>query len=606
VRVSRDKIRGASAPRREEDLVASKLLVKDAAGVREVPVAGAVVVGRDADCTISDDSPLLSRRHAEFVAYGLRVQVRDLNSRNGIYVNGARVAEAWLNPGDLIEIAPLVITFAGHGAADLDRDATSLAELEVVGGAARETLEAPRPIAAAAPALQQVRIAPPSARQATAHGQNGSAARAADRSSSARSFPAAVDDKTNLVDIVGSAPRAPGVSPAAPAPQPAAPALHGEPEFPTPRAGAGDARRASSKPPAASWETRVLARVAGLAAIVAVAAALPLEIRRAQAVAANGDARAIVTARWLAAEAATALAAGAPLDAALDAVANRPGVVSASIIAADGKVLAPAAQADQRVDRLPALDVSPGAVLRPITRAQDGVIHAAAPVLSGRGGAPPVARLTFNPNAAGGGFGLMSVLLLMLVGGGGVLLATRSITRLTLGSIVTFNEEVEHAVCGRLDEVRDPMGSKPTGALADSVNYLLARLRARPAAGAAAAPFVSGLAETSAQTFGDARIVADRKFRIVEASPGCAHIVGRPSAMLVGEHLVDAISDKPIADGIVQCLAKLANGGEHRAFVASASRGLMSISVSRAGGDAQQRVTVVIKPETVTGVLSTV
>ncbi len=88
-----------------------KLLVKDQQGEREVLLIDTVAVGRDPRCDISLADPLLSRRHAEFVASGPSVIVRDLNSRNGILVNGRKLQEALLRPGDVVQICQLAVTF---------------------------------------------------------------------------------------------------------------------------------------------------------------------------------------------------------------------------------------------------------------------------------------------------------------------------------------------------------------------------------------------------------------------------------------------------------------------------------------------------------------
>ena len=70
-----------------------------------------MTVGRDPGCDISDSDPRLSRRHAEFVATANGLVVRDLESRNGVRVNGRTVQEATLSPGDLVEIAHLAVRF---------------------------------------------------------------------------------------------------------------------------------------------------------------------------------------------------------------------------------------------------------------------------------------------------------------------------------------------------------------------------------------------------------------------------------------------------------------------------------------------------------------
>ena len=87
-----------------------KLLVKDPRGQREILLVGTMTVGRDPRCDISDADPLLSRRHAEFVVSDAGVLVRDLNSRNGILVNGRKTPQAVLQPGDVVQVAGLAIT----------------------------------------------------------------------------------------------------------------------------------------------------------------------------------------------------------------------------------------------------------------------------------------------------------------------------------------------------------------------------------------------------------------------------------------------------------------------------------------------------------------
>lgn len=88
-----------------------KLVLTGGARERELQLVGRIVVGRDPACEISHDDSLLSRRHAEFVATGETVTVKDLGSRNGVYVNGSRAIEQVLTPGDVIQIGPLRAQF---------------------------------------------------------------------------------------------------------------------------------------------------------------------------------------------------------------------------------------------------------------------------------------------------------------------------------------------------------------------------------------------------------------------------------------------------------------------------------------------------------------
>ena len=109
-----------------------KLLLNDGARERELQLVGRIVVGRDPACEISHDDSLLSRRHAEFVASTDVVKVRDLGSRNGVFVNGTRAVERVLAEGDVIQIGPLraryVIDRAAAGIApeEFDGDRTAV------------------------------------------------------------------------------------------------------------------------------------------------------------------------------------------------------------------------------------------------------------------------------------------------------------------------------------------------------------------------------------------------------------------------------------------------------------------------------------------------
>jgi PAS domain-containing protein len=172
-----------------------------------------------------------------------------------------------------------------------------------------------------------------------------------------------------------------------------------------------------------------------------------------------------------------------------------------------------------------------------------------------------------------------------------------------MSALTVLNEDIELAVGGRLDAIGDPLGAKPVRDLADAVNYLIAKLRSggdvaerhgatapRPAQGRSAAPAAVPAAEPPAPVKRpvrlDARIVANAQFRVTEASPGCAELIGvRPDA-LVGQHLIDAIPDRDIADAVLRSLSALGSSGEHRTVVTAGDRGYgVSIHVSREGKD---------------------
>ena len=72
---------------------------------------GTFAVGRNASCQLSLDDPLVSRRHAIFELSGNGVTLEDLNSRNGVIVNGHRIeAKVNLSVGDRILIGSQELT----------------------------------------------------------------------------------------------------------------------------------------------------------------------------------------------------------------------------------------------------------------------------------------------------------------------------------------------------------------------------------------------------------------------------------------------------------------------------------------------------------------
>lgn len=71
-----------------------------------------VIIGRGASCEIRIDSPVLSRKHAMLLCTDGGWQVHDLQSSNGIELNGARIKEPRaLSPGDVLGVSDVHIRF---------------------------------------------------------------------------------------------------------------------------------------------------------------------------------------------------------------------------------------------------------------------------------------------------------------------------------------------------------------------------------------------------------------------------------------------------------------------------------------------------------------
>jgi hypothetical protein len=70
-----------------------------------------VVLGRSRECDIQVEDANVSRRHAELRQEGSAYWIVDLESTNGIEVNGRRITRAKLDSGDIVTVGSTDITF---------------------------------------------------------------------------------------------------------------------------------------------------------------------------------------------------------------------------------------------------------------------------------------------------------------------------------------------------------------------------------------------------------------------------------------------------------------------------------------------------------------
>jgi len=100
---------------------------------REFPLTKTrIILGRRQDCDMRIPTRDVSRRHCEIGPGEKRseVIVRDLGSSNGTFVNGKRVAECKLKPGDRLAIGPVtfVVQIDGEPATIRPEDAAPALE----------------------------------------------------------------------------------------------------------------------------------------------------------------------------------------------------------------------------------------------------------------------------------------------------------------------------------------------------------------------------------------------------------------------------------------------------------------------------------------------
>jgi pSer/pThr/pTyr-binding forkhead associated (FHA) protein len=102
----------------------------------QLPSEGEVVIGRDESCQIRLASSDVSRHHCVLKMTPDGVLARDLDSRNGTYLNETLMEEeTLLKPGDILRIGPIVLQVPGapatpmHNASD-DEIATWLSTNE--------------------------------------------------------------------------------------------------------------------------------------------------------------------------------------------------------------------------------------------------------------------------------------------------------------------------------------------------------------------------------------------------------------------------------------------------------------------------------------------
>ena len=121
------------------------------------PIKDKVVIGRDPGCDIHVAIDHLSRRHVELEIRSNQLVLKDLGSANGTFVNGNKVDEATLRPGDKIKLD--VLTFEVSGPAhDPHKTIIRMAPASTSSTAPAQPSASAAPAKPAAPVQAEVKV----------------------------------------------------------------------------------------------------------------------------------------------------------------------------------------------------------------------------------------------------------------------------------------------------------------------------------------------------------------------------------------------------------------------------------------------------------------
>ncbi len=130
----------------------ARLLLESGGERREIKVAGPITVGRAQTAGVYLDDKTLSREHTQFYLDHGRVCVRDLDSKNGTYMNGVLLKQPTaLKPGDKVKVGIATFTVMHEAGDALPSVTAPLAAAPARPAHAGTTATAPQQHAAPAP-----------------------------------------------------------------------------------------------------------------------------------------------------------------------------------------------------------------------------------------------------------------------------------------------------------------------------------------------------------------------------------------------------------------------------------------------------------------------
>ena len=108
-KVSLDSVAQTLVPKHKK--VASYYLVAEADTKNKLPInKGTIIMGRDNSCDIVLSNPDISRRHCLLQTIPRGVRFRDLESSNGVFINGIHAKEGFVQPGDKLSLGSYALT----------------------------------------------------------------------------------------------------------------------------------------------------------------------------------------------------------------------------------------------------------------------------------------------------------------------------------------------------------------------------------------------------------------------------------------------------------------------------------------------------------------
>ena len=91
------------------------VLTQSMAG-RSIDLGERTTIGRVEDNAFQIAEPSVSSRHCEILLHGNEVLVKDLNSTNGTFINGEKISESVLKPGQTLRLGNIELKLDAPGA----------------------------------------------------------------------------------------------------------------------------------------------------------------------------------------------------------------------------------------------------------------------------------------------------------------------------------------------------------------------------------------------------------------------------------------------------------------------------------------------------------